>query len=51
MTSPKVQYAYATGSANHIRPTLLTYPSGRELNYDYGSADSMPDAAPRAIEL
>jgi hypothetical protein len=45
MTTPNVQYAYASGSANHIRPTLQTYPSGRELNY--GSADSTPDAASR----
>src|SRR5262245_32086466 len=51
MTSPKVQYAYANGSANHIRPTLLTYPSGRELNYNYGSADSLPDAASRLAAL
>ena len=51
MTTPKVQYAYASGSANHIRPTLLTYPSGRELNYNYGSADSLPDAASRLAAL
>ena len=51
MTTPKVQYAYASGSANHIRPTLLTYPSGRELDYNYGSADSLPDAASRLAAL
>eukprot|EP00456_Euglypha_rotunda_P020876 TRINITY_DN180_c1_g1_i14.p1 TRINITY_DN180_c1_g1~~TRINITY_DN180_c1_g1_i14.p1 ORF type:complete len:586 (+),score=81.96 TRINITY_DN180_c1_g1_i14:65-1759(+) len=27
-TSPKVQYGYATGSANTFRPTTLTYPIG-----------------------
>lgn len=51
MTTPLVQYGYASGSANHIRPTVLTYPNGRELNYDYGSADSMPDAASRIAGL
>jgi hypothetical protein len=38
--TPKVQYAYAGGSDNHIRPTSVTYPSGRTIAYDYaGSAD------------
>jgi hypothetical protein len=32
MTSPIVQYANV--SANHNRPTLLTHPRGRELNYN-----------------
>jgi hypothetical protein len=50
VTSPKVQYAYANGSANHIRPTLLTCPSGRELNYNCGSADSLVNTASRATE-
>jgi hypothetical protein len=30
-TSPKVQYAFANGSANHVRPTTMIYPSGRNL--------------------
>ena len=37
-TTPKVQYAYANGSDNTIRPTTLTYPDGRVLTYDYGTA-------------
>ena len=46
-TTPKVQYGYANGSANTIRPTTLTYPNGRVLTYDYGSTDSMADALSR----
>jgi YD repeat-containing protein len=46
-TTPKVQYGYANGSANTIRPTTLTYPDGRVLTYDYGSTDSMADALSR----
>ena len=38
-TTPKVQYAYADGSANRIRPTAMKYPNGRVLNYDYGTAN------------
>ena len=30
-TSPSVQYDYADGSANTIRPTTMTYPNGRVL--------------------
>jgi hypothetical protein len=36
-TTPKVQYAYASGSANHVRPTSMTYPNGRILRYEYNS--------------
>ncbi|RCS44600.1 hypothetical protein DTL42_16880 [Bremerella cremea] len=50
-TSPKVQYGYANGSANTIRPTTLTYPNGRVLTYDYGAADGMDDAASRVASL
>jgi RHS repeat-associated protein len=34
-TTPKVKYAYADGSANTIRPTSMTYPNGRVLEYRY----------------
>ncbi|RCS48297.1 hypothetical protein DTL42_13510 [Bremerella cremea] len=50
-TSPKVQYGYANGSANTIRPTTLTYPNGRVLTYDYGASDGMDDAASRVASL
>ncbi|MBW3540456.1 MAG: RHS repeat-associated core domain-containing protein [Planctomycetes bacterium] len=46
-TTPKVQYGYADGADNHVRPTALTYPSGRALSYDYGPAGGMDDAASR----
>jgi hypothetical protein len=36
-TTPKVQYAYADGSANYTRLTKLTYPNGRILRYEYNS--------------
>jgi RHS repeat-associated protein len=34
-TTPKVQYGYADGSANTTRPTSMTYPNGRVLDYLY----------------
>jgi RHS repeat-associated protein len=46
-TTPKVQYGYANGSANTIRPTSVTYPNGRVITYSYGAADSMDDALSR----
>lgn len=51
-TTPKVQYGYADGSANTIRPTSLTYPNGRVIAYTYGASGSIPDAISRvdAIE-
>jgi RHS repeat-associated protein len=36
-TSLKVQYVYADGSANTIRPTGVTYPNLRNLAYDYAA--------------
>lgn len=50
-STPKVQYGYANGSANTIRPTSLTYPNGRVLNYDYSTAGSIPDAVSRIDAL
>jgi hypothetical protein len=46
-TTPKVQYAYADGSANTVRSTSLTYPDGRVLTYNYGSGGGIDDAASR----
>jgi YD repeat-containing protein len=46
-TTPKVQYGYANGSANTIRPTTITYPNGRMITFSYGAADSMNDALSR----
>ena len=50
-TSPKVQYGYAAGSDNSVRPTSMTYPDGRVLTYDYGTASGMNDAASRVEAL
>jgi RHS repeat-associated protein len=49
--SPGAQYAYANGSANTVRPTSLTYPSGRVLNYNYGSSGGMNDLLSRIGSL
>jgi len=50
-TTPKVQYGYADGSDNTIRPVSMTYPNGRELTYDYGAADEIDDCASRVASL
>ena len=50
-TSPKVQYGYANGSANTVRPTTMTYPDGRVLIYNYGAGSSMADALSRIAAL
>jgi RHS repeat-associated protein len=50
-TSPRVQYAYANGSANTVRPTTLTYPNARVLNYDYGTSSGINDASSRVGSL
>ena len=50
-TTPVVQYGYADGSANTIRPKTLTYPNGRVLSYDYGLAGGMNDALSRIEDL
>ena len=46
-TTPKVQYAYADGSDNHIRPTSVTYPNGRTITYNYGSSGAIDDVVSR----
>ena len=50
-TTPKVQYSYASGADNTIRPTTLTYPDGRELNYNYGTSNGIDDAIGRVASL
>jgi RHS repeat-associated protein len=49
--TPAVGYVYADGSDNRIRPETLTYPSGRDLHFDYGSEDSMADKLSRVAAL
>jgi hypothetical protein len=50
-TTPNVQYAYADGSANTIRPTSLTYPNSRVLNANYGTGGGISDSASRVASL
>ena len=50
-TTPVVQYGYANGSANTIRPTTMTYPNGRVLNFNYGTASGTNDALSRIGSL
>ncbi|MCA9091450.1 MAG: hypothetical protein KDA90_22775, partial [Planctomycetaceae bacterium] len=47
----RVEYDYASGADNTIRPTLLTYPNGRELMVDYGTAGGMDDQLSRVSAL
>lgn len=50
-TTPKVQYGYASGSTNTIRPTTLTYPNGRVLTFSYGTWGGISDHASRVASL
>ena len=50
-TTPVVQYTYADGSANTIRPTTLVYPNGRVQTYGYGTGSEINDAASRICSL
>ncbi|MEZ6053800.1 MAG: hypothetical protein R3C02_20805 [Planctomycetaceae bacterium] len=50
-TTPKVQYGYANGSANTVRPTSLTYPDGRVVTYNYGTGGGIDDTTSRVSQL
>ena len=50
-STPKVQYAYADGSANHTRVTSLTYPDSRVTTLDYGTTDGADDLLCRVASL
>lgn len=50
-TSPKVEYAYASGVDNHNRVTRMTYPNGRVVNYIYGASGSVDDRLSRIAKL
>ncbi len=52
-TSPKVQYAYSemASGANHSRLTSMTYPNGRVITYDYGTASGLNDKISRLSAL
>ena len=51
MSTPYVAYSYADGTANTLRPTKITYPNGREVDYAYGAADSPDDLLSRVLEI
>jgi hypothetical protein len=50
-TTPKVQYGYASGSANTVRPTALSYPNGRALTYAYGTSGGISDRSSRIASI
>lgn len=51
-TSLKVQYAYANGSSNHIRPTTITYPTTSTVNtFDYGTGSGTIDLLSRVTSI
>ena len=50
-TSVNVQYAYADGSSNTIRPTAIIYPNGRNLYFNYGTSGGIDDALSRVASL
>jgi RHS repeat-associated protein len=50
-STPRVQYAYADGSANHTRLTSLTYPDSRVVTLDYGTAGGGDDLLCRLAAL
>jgi RHS repeat-associated protein len=50
-TSLNVQYSFADGSANTIRPTGVTYPNGNTLAYDYGTSGLANDLLSRVQGL
>ena len=50
-STTSVQYAYANGSANTIRPTGVTYPDGTVFGLSYGTTGGVPDLLSRAASL
>ena len=52
-SSPAVQYTYADGAsgdvAAYLRLEQVTYPSGQEIDYNYGVGSTLPQAAVDAI--
>ncbi|MEX0585496.1 MAG: RHS repeat domain-containing protein, partial [Pirellulales bacterium] len=45
----KVEYFYADGSANHVRPTKIIYPNGREVHFTYASGADDNLSRPSAL--
>ncbi len=49
--TPRVQYSYADGSSNTLRPTGVTYPNGRVVGWSYGTAGTLGDLCSRVTEI
>jgi hypothetical protein len=49
--TPKVQYGYTNGSANHARRTSITRPDNTAIDLDYGSSGSADDVLNRLKQL
>jgi RHS repeat-associated protein len=49
-STPKVQYGYSAG-ANYSRPSSLTYPNGRVVNYNYTPTNGINDAISRLSSM
>ncbi|MBS0208875.1 MAG: RHS repeat-associated core domain-containing protein [Planctomycetes bacterium] len=50
-TTLSVDYSYADGSANTVRPTSLVYPNGRTTTYGYGTSGGDNDRISRVQNL
>jgi RHS repeat-associated protein len=52
-TTPNVQYGYTlmSGGVNNSRLTSMTYPNGKVLNYNYGTAGGLNDTISRLDSL
>ncbi|MBL9080176.1 MAG: hypothetical protein JNK76_00125, partial [Planctomycetales bacterium] len=51
LTSPRVEYTYANGSQNSMRPTGLVYPGGRIIVFSYGVAGTDDDLLSRVSDI
>ena len=50
-SSPVVEYDFEDGSSNSIRMKSLTYPDGRQLDYEYGASGSQTDRLDRVATV
>ena len=50
-STPSVNYAYTDANNNTLRPTSIATPSGKQTNYQYGTAGSIDDVINRPASL
>jgi RHS repeat-associated protein len=50
-STPVVTYTHADGSAGTARLTRITYPNGKQVDFDYGSSDSDADLLSRVAAI